>query len=72
MATNEEMKLEYDILAETWKFYKENYKVKSSQEYWDKVIVESHDLMEKYKNNELCKDLLVAFVCDLERKFKAI
>ena len=72
MATNEEMKLEYSILSDVWKFYKENYKVETTQEYWNEVLKQSKELLNKYENNELCKDLLVALICDLERKFTII
>ena len=64
MATNEEMKLEYEIMGETWKFFKKYFDGVTD---WETVIKESREISNKY-NSQLCNDILTAYVMDLERK----
>lgn len=64
MATNEEMKLEYDIMGETWKFFKKYFDRVDS---WETTLKEAREIEHKY-NSQLCSDILIAYVCELERK----
>lgn len=64
MATNEEMKLEYEIMGETWKFYKKYF---GTNPNWDEVHTDTVAISEKY-NSKLCNDILIAYVADLELK----
>lgn len=64
MATNEEMKLEYNIMGETWKFFKKYY---GTSPDWELVMEEAREIGNKY-NSKLCNDILVAYVNELERK----
>jgi len=64
MATNEEMKAEYEIMGETWKFFKKHFDGVTD---WETVINESREISNKY-NSKLCNDILIAYVDELERK----
>lgn len=69
MATNEEMKIEYDIFGDIWKLFKKYYHADQSAEYWDNLLAESSALQAKYKST-LCKDLILAVIDDSDRRSK--
>ena len=64
MATNEEMKTEYEIMSETWKFFKKYY---GTIPDWDSIHTDAIAIEHKF-NSKLCNDILVAYVMELERK----
>lgn len=64
MATNEEMKLEYNIMGEAWKFFKKYYNTNPD---WDLVMDEAREIGNKY-SSKLCNDILIAYVNELERQ----
>ncbi|MDO4943125.1 MAG: hypothetical protein Q4E73_09875 [Lachnospiraceae bacterium] len=70
MATNAEMKTEFSYFGEIWTFFKKYYDVQRSDEYWDAVLEEAGRIGQKYQC-ELCKDLILAILDELERKGKA-
>ena len=70
MATKEQMKEEFAYFGEAWKFFKRFYEVKESTYYWDSVVEEAGDLMRRY-NCPLCKEVVLAIVDELERKYRA-
>ncbi len=70
MATKEQMKEEFAYFGEAWKFFKRFYEVKESTYYWDSVVAEAGDLMRWY-NCPLCKEVVLAIVDELERKYRA-
>nr|WP_302585167.1 hypothetical protein [uncultured Schaedlerella sp.] len=70
MATKEQMKEEFAYFGEAWKFFKRFYEVKESTYYWDSVVAEAGDLMRRY-NCPLCKEVVLAIVDELERKYRA-
>lgn len=68
MATNEEMKAEYDIMGATWMLFKKYYDTKiETKEDWESVMNEVYEI-EKRFNSKLCNDILIAYVMELERK----
>ncbi len=64
MATNEEMKQEYEIMGETWKFFKKYF---GTIPNWDEIHAEIIAIEHKF-NSKLCSDILIAYVDELERK----
>ncbi len=67
MAENKDMQSEYDCFSEVWKFYKNYYDMPNKPETWKEVVESSREIGKRY-NNQLCNDLLVAVIMDLERK----
>lgn len=70
MATNEQMKKEFSFFGEVWTFFKRYYVVQEGDEYWKAVVDEARNITEKYHNDKLCCDLVVAVLSELERKSK--
>lgn len=67
MATNKEMKTEFDFFGEVWTFFKKFYDVRDGENYWAAAVNEAAAINEKY-NCQLCKDLLIAVSNELRRK----
>ena len=61
------IKQEYELFTAVWRLYRKY----SEQPVidWDKVVEEVDTLQARYKT-VLCKDLLLAALCELERKDK--
>lgn len=71
MATKEQMKTEFAYFGEVWTFFKKYYDVQQeNDDYWAAVVEEASAINQKY-NCELCKDLILAVVDELDRKGKA-
>ena len=71
MATKEQMKTEFAYFGEVWTFFKKYYDVQQeNDDYWAAVVEEASAINQKY-NCELCKDLILAVIDELERKGKA-
>jgi hypothetical protein len=64
---NKDMQIEYDMFAEVWKFFKGYYDMQNDPVKWDEIINSSRVIGNKYES-QLCNDLLVAVVMELERK----
>lgn len=71
MVTNEELKKVYGMFTDAWKFYKKYADVQQSDD-WNPLVAEADMITKKYQNNQLCRDLIVAAVGELERRSKAI
>lgn len=67
LATNVEMKTEFSYFGDVWTFFKKYYDVRQSDEYWQAVVEEAGAINQKYQC-ELCKDLILAVIGELERK----
>lgn len=67
MAENKDMQTEYNFFSEVWKLYKKYYDMPNEAEKWNEVIEVSRDIEKRY-NSQLCNDLLVAVIMELERK----
>lgn len=67
MATNKEMKTEFDFFGEVWTYFKKFYDVRDDESYWEEAVNEAATINEKY-NCQLCKDLLIAVSKELRRK----
>ena len=72
MATDEELKAVYGIFTDVWKLYKKYADVQQEDEYWETLIAEADAIAKKYRNNRLCRDLVLAVISELERKSKDI
>lgn len=70
MATNEEMRTEFAYFGEVWRLFKEYYYAKQEDSYWENLVEDAGKINQKY-NCELCKDLILAVINELERKGKA-
>ncbi len=70
MATKEQMKTEFAYFGEVWTFFKKYYDVRQDDEYWEAVVAEAGAINQKY-HCELCKDLILAVVDELDRKGRA-
>ena len=70
MASKEQMREEFSYFGEAWNFFKKFYEVKESIYYWDSVVEEAGDLMRRY-NSPLCKEVVLAIVDELDRKYRA-
>lgn len=68
-ATNKEMSTEFQYFGEVWTFFKKYYHVRPDDDYWDAVIEEAGAINQKYQC-ELCKDLILAIVDELDRKYR--
>ena len=67
MATNEEMKTEFAYFGEVWTLFKKYYDVQQEPAYWDDLLEDASAINQRY-HCELCKDLLMAVMNELERK----
>lgn len=67
MASNTQMKTEFDFFGEVWTFFKKFYDVRDDENYWAAAVNEAAAINEKY-NCQLCKDLLIAVSNELRRK----
>lgn len=67
MAENKDLKFEYDIFADIWKFFKKYYDMDNTEKNWNEVMGHVHSIGKKY-NSQLCNDLLVSVVTELERR----
>ena len=56
--------------GEIWTLFKKYYHVQKEDSYWEKLIEDAGAINQKYQC-ELCKDLILAVVNELERKEKA-
>ncbi len=68
MVTNEVAQEEYKIFADVWKLYKYCYDQSFNSDYWPGVLEEARKISNTY-NSQLCNDLVVAVVDELERKY---
>lgn len=61
---------DYEIFSAVWKFYKKFFAVEGSDEYWDAEIEAARKLNQRYGNAPLCRRLVLAVSCELERRLK--
>lgn len=67
MATNQEMKIEFNFFRDVWNFFKKFYDVQDTENFWESAVNEAAEISEKY-NCQLCKALLIAVAEELQRK----
>lgn len=71
METNEELKAVYGMFTDAWKFYKKYAGVRQADVFtWDALVSEADAMTKKYRNNQLCRDLILAAMSELERRSK--
>ena len=71
-ATNKEMSTEFQYFGDVWTFFKKYYHVRPDDDYWEELMEEASAIGQKYEQQRLCKDLLLAVIGELERKEKAM
>ena len=69
MTTKEQMKTEFAYFGEAWNFFKRFYEVQDTERYWDEVVQEAGQIIEKY-NQPLCKAVVLAILDELDRKYR--
>jgi len=62
---------EFQMFQDYWGMMKEHWKVADRDDYWEKVISDSHSFYQKY-HTPYAKDLTLAFEDELDRKSKVI
>lgn len=65
--------IEKDFFGEFWKLYMQYHDPVDSEEYWDGLVQDSSDLVEKYKDKEfgkLANDIVIAVLSQLERVYR--
>ena len=62
---------EFEMFQDFRKLLQDHWEVEKTDEYWQKVIAESDSFYRKYQT-EFSKDLVLAFVNELERKMKHV
>lgn len=70
--SNEELKEKYNMFTDCWRFYKK-YAVaedKDNDEFWEKVVDESHIISKKYGECKLIIALILAVIDEFERVYK--
>lgn len=67
MADNKVMQPEYSMFADVWKLFKKYYGIPRDSISWEEVLRDSRDIEHQY-NSQLCTDLLVTVIMELERK----
>lgn len=63
--------IEKDFFGEFWKLYMQYHDPVDSEEYWDGLIHDASDLVEKYKGEEFgefAKDVVMDMIKQLERR----
>lgn len=68
MANNSDMPREFEIFREVWIFFKEFYFPSNEESYWDAVVSAGGEIMERFPDSPLCRDLVMAIIGELERK----
>lgn len=58
------------MFGDLFKFTKDNYDFIDSDEYWDKLKIESDKFINKFKNIGLAKEFILAFEREQERRRK--
>lgn len=67
--TNKDMGTEFAFFGEVWTFFKKYYFPRPDESYWSDLVEESAQINEKY-HCDLCRDLLIAVVKELQRREK--
>lgn len=60
---------EFEMFRDYWKMLEENWDVKDSEVYWNKVIEDTDAFYRTYKT-EFSKELALALTAELERRAK--
>ena len=71
VAIKDQMKVEFSYFGEAWNFFKKYYEVSAEDEYWASVFEDASFITQKYQC-ELCKDLIIAIINELDRKGKGL
>lgn len=53
---------EWLMFSEFWKLCQKHWKIETSEKYWQDLIDDCNDFADKYKDFELSKQLVLAFL----------
>lgn len=65
--SNEKLKRYYDMFTDSWRFFKKYSDVKDTDEYWEAVVNETHEISKKYGECKIIINLVLAALTELER-----
>lgn len=68
-ATANELKLEQQISADIWIWFKKYYHASDIDDNWNLIMAEGHEIVNKYKT-QLVKDLFLTYLDELERHIR--
>lgn len=73
MVKNEEIKTEFNMFSDIWKFFKESLPEQkmSDEEYWNKVVAAAKEISLKYKS-AFCDDVINTILNELKRRSQRI
>ena len=60
---------EFEMFQDYWKLLQENWGVEDNDAYWDKVVRDCDLFYQKYQTS-FAKELVLAYMNELERKYK--
>lgn len=60
---------EFELFQDYWNLLQENWEIEDNNAYWQKAIADSDAFYRKYQT-PFARDLAVAYMNELERRFK--
>jgi hypothetical protein len=61
---------EWEMFVNYWQFVQKYYIPEPQDEWWEELISESDKLARKYGNTQYIRDLILAHIGDVERRWK--
>lgn len=62
---------EWTMFTDYWQFVQKYYIPESQDEWWEELINEADKLARKYGNTHYIRDLVLAHIHDVERRYKS-
>jgi len=69
--TEEQLKQYHAMFSDLWRFYKANCNVREDDAFWNKVTKDADLLYKKY-NTELCKNMVLNILDELEKRYREL
>lgn len=66
----EELRKFFNVYTECWRFFRKYSSPTDDDEFWEKLINESSELVEKSERKELAKAIMLATIDEIERVYK--
>lgn len=63
-----QLKEDYKMFSDLWKFYKAYCEVREEDSFWEEVTNKADRIYKRYET-KLCKDMVLNIVDELERKY---
>jgi hypothetical protein len=62
---------EWGMFVDYWQFVQKYYIPEPQDEWWEELISEADKLARKYGNTQYIRDLVLAHIHDVERRYKS-